>query len=151
MNICRSLYANGYDFDLREAMTINEHVPEAVGSYYGQTTLNHVVVPKELHTQDYTSPTYKHSNVPVWNNVKKVLLDPRYAPLMADQFRGLPPTFLYAAVKDVARDDALMYKAQLERAGIKVELMLDDKGYHGAFWSTENRGIVYKKIADFIF
>ena len=110
-----------------------------------------MVVPKELHPLDYEPPTYKHVNVAVWNKVKKNLLNPMFAPLMADQFRGLPPTFMYVAIRDVARDDALMYKAQLDRAGIKVELMLDDKGFHGAFWSIENRDVVYKRIADFIF
>lgn len=137
--------------DLRAAMEINEQVPGKIAEYYSHNVLNHANVPTKLLPKDYKRNMYPHSDVAVWEKHKKVMLDPRFAPLMAQDFAGLPKTFIYAARRDVARDDALLYKAQLENAGIKVDLYFDEDGFHGAFWSVQNRDKVYKRVADFIF
>ncbi|RGP73562.1 ab hydrolase superfamily [Fusarium longipes] len=47
--------------------------------------------------------------------------DYRHSPLLADSFKGLPPTLIQCAGADPLRDDAFAYAESLEEAGIKVE------------------------------
>jgi len=62
-----------------------------------------------------------------------VLLDPSFAPLMADDkdLAGLPLTYVLTAGYDVLRDDGLIYAQRLKKAGVKVHLAHYPEGFHG--------------------
>ena len=92
-----------------------------------------------------------HVNEEVWNELKSVYLDDRYAPLMAEKFDKLPPTFMYVGIRDVVRDDSEFYRRQLEQAGVKVEYIMDPEGYHGSFWlANPKQQELYKQIKTFL-
>ena len=47
----------------------------------------------------------------------EVLRDPVLSPLLADNFKGLPPTLVYPAEIDVLRDEGLAYAKRLTEEG----------------------------------
>ncbi|XP_035692274.1 neutral cholesterol ester hydrolase 1-like [Branchiostoma floridae] len=61
------------------------------------------------------------------------ILDPRFAPLMADDadLKGLPPTYVMTCEYDVLRDDGVMYAKRLGKAGVKVNHDHYQHGFHG--------------------
>ena len=62
-----------------------------------------------------------------------ILLDPSFAPLMADDkdLAGLPLTYVLTAGYDVLRDDGLIYAQRLKKAGVNVQLAHYPEGFHG--------------------
>ncbi|XP_066266860.1 neutral cholesterol ester hydrolase 1-like [Branchiostoma lanceolatum] len=60
------------------------------------------------------------------------ILDPRFAPLMADDadLKGLPPTYVMTCEYDVLRDDGVMYARRLGKAGVKVDYDHYEHGFH---------------------
>ena len=46
-----------------------------------------------------------------------MLRDPVLSPLLADNFKGLPPTLVYPAEIDVLRDEGLAYAKRLAEEG----------------------------------
>ncbi|XP_060605786.1 neutral cholesterol ester hydrolase 1-like [Ruditapes philippinarum] len=65
--------------------------------------------------------------------VEKTILDPYFAPLMADEedFKDLPHTYVLTAGYDVLRDDGLMYYQRCKAAGVRVHLAHYEDGFHG--------------------
>ncbi|KAI8503964.1 neutral cholesterol ester hydrolase 1 [Branchiostoma belcheri] len=63
----------------------------------------------------------------------ETILDPRFAPLMADDadLKGLPSTFVMTCEYDVLRDDGVMYAKRLQKAGVKVSHDHYKHGFHG--------------------
>lgn len=57
--------------------------------------------------------------------------NPYMAPLCADDFGGLPPTFIVTAECDVLRDEGEAYAARLKAAGVPTRLMRYDGVPHG--------------------
>jgi acetyl esterase len=57
--------------------------------------------------------------------------DPRASPLLAEDLRGLPRTYLAAAGFDPLRDEALAYGERLREAGVELELALHEGAIHG--------------------
>lgn len=55
-------------------------------------------------------------------NDEAELSDPRFAPLLADDLSGLPPTLLIVAGYDPLCDEGLAYGARLKEAGVTVDL-----------------------------
>ncbi|XP_036410112.1 neutral cholesterol ester hydrolase 1a [Megalops cyprinoides] len=70
------------------------------------------------------------------------LLDPRAAPLLAEQdvLARTPRAYVLTCEHDVLRDDGAMYVHRLEEAGVPVEHAHFADGFHGcmtfAFWPT---------------
>eukprot|EP00058_Branchiostoma_floridae_P009730 XP_002595218.1 hypothetical protein BRAFLDRAFT_241264 [Branchiostoma floridae] len=60
------------------------------------------------------------------------ILDPRFAPLMADDadLKGLPPTYVMTCEYDVLKDDGVMYLKRLGKAGVKVNHDHYQHGFH---------------------
>ncbi|XP_078378921.1 arylacetamide deacetylase-like [Oculina patagonica] len=58
------------------------------------------------------------------DGIPKVVLDAltdyRASPLMADNVKGLPKTLLLTCEFDILKDEAVLYKARLQDAGVKV-------------------------------
>ena len=70
----------------------------------------------------------------VWNSMKKVLLDPDFAPLLADNLSGLPHAYVSTCQYDVLRDDGFFYVQRLREANVKVKHDHSMKCYHGWIW-----------------
>ena len=135
--------------DMRRKLETNSLVPYLVGDYFGSHSLDHTIIPQELKPPFYKANEYSFSSQHSWDNVKGILLNPKFAPLMAQDYSRLPQTFIYVARSDVVRDDALFYQEQLLRAGVRVECIMDNNGYHGSFWDTNNL-YVFDKVTAFL-
>lgn len=59
--------------------------------------------------------------------------DPRVSPVFADGLSRLPSTFVLTAEFDSLRDEAELYAARLESAGVPVELVRIPGAIHGIF------------------
>ena len=59
------------------------------------------------------------------------MLDPYFAPLMADDLSGLPQALVYTVEQDVLRDEGILYAHRLREAGNKVEHYHNKAGFHG--------------------
>ena len=57
--------------------------------------------------------------------------DPRYAPLLTPDLKGLPPALLIVAGYDPLRDEGLAYGGRLREAGVPVELSNYENMVHG--------------------
>ena len=60
--------------------------------------------------------------------------DPRAAPLLAEDLRGLPATTIVTAELDPLRDEALAYAERLAAAGVPVETTTYAGAAHGFWW-----------------
>ena len=65
--------------------------------------------------------------------VEKTILDPYFAPLMADEseYKDLPLTYVLTAGYDVLRDDGLIYYQRCKKADVPVHLAHYPDGFHG--------------------
>jgi neutral cholesterol ester hydrolase 1 len=67
----------------------------------------------------------------IWADLEAVLLDPYFAPLMAEDLSGLPQCYMLTAQYDVLRDDGILYASRLQEAGVKVTHAHHMNGMHG--------------------
>ena len=147
------MYAVGRDLKKLQLMKNNQHVPAVVISSYRKTMMNHTKLPSHYLPTKYTSSLPGMDvDKETWNEMKDILLDDRYAPLMAENFANLPPTFIYVGYNDVVRDDSEFYMMQLKAAGVKVEYVMDMDGFHGSFWLyNPKQQQLYEHIAEFLY
>ena len=66
--------------------------------------------------------------------------DPRFAPLRASHFHGLPPTFIGTVENDLLREEAEMYAKRLRESGVPVVEKCYLGTFHGFF--TADRGLL---------
>jgi acetyl esterase len=84
--------------------------------------------------------------------------DPRFAPLLASNLGGLPPTFVLTAENDLLAHEATLYAQKLIERGVKVKTKCYLGTIHGFFTidrgmlphSTEARQDIAKFIAELI-
>ncbi len=67
-------------------------------------------------------------------------LDPRFAPLRADDLSGLPPAFVGTVEDDLLREEAEVYAQRLVDAGVLVKTQVYRGTFHGFF--TADRGLM---------
>ena len=65
------------------------------------------------------------------------LSDPYNFPLMADDLRRLPPSYVQASEYDTLRDDALIFARRLQQSGTRVTLDYQQHGWHGNIMFAE--------------
>ncbi|XP_074646674.1 arylacetamide deacetylase-like [Tubulanus polymorphus] len=68
------------------------------------------------------------------NAIESTILDPSFSPLLADNLKGLPNTFMLTCEHDLLRDDGFMYAVRLKKAGIPVEHVHMMNGIHGSLF-----------------
>ncbi len=62
------------------------------------------------------------------------LTDPRAAPLLAEDFSGLPPTTILLAGQDPLHDEGVAYAERLREVGVRTELRTWPGQPHGFWW-----------------
>lgn len=73
--------------------------------------------------------------------------DPTYAPLMDEDFAGLPPTAIVTAQCDPLADDGAAYKAALDAAGVPAGLRQEAGLVHGYLRARSNVGRAKRSFA----
>lgn len=66
--------------------------------------------------------------------------DPRFAPLLAEDLRKLPPAFIGTVEDDLLREEGELYAKRLQESGVKVESRCYGGTFHGFF--TADRGLM---------
>ncbi|XP_072174222.1 arylacetamide deacetylase-like [Diadema setosum] len=74
----------------------------------------------------------------VWREVSKCYLDPRFAPIVREDLRGLPRAFVLTCGFDSMRDDGIYYALRLKQAGVNVLWKHYESAFHGIFWISKN-------------
>ncbi|XP_022102052.1 neutral cholesterol ester hydrolase 1-like isoform X2 [Acanthaster planci] len=121
---------------LTTSMSVNQHTSvKAKGSSLVKKCLSHDLIPEEFKQTGYKEPSTNFGNEGIYEEIKRVLLDPDYAPLMREDLRGLPEAYILTAEYDVLRDDGIMYAKRLEKAGVLVTWKHYKKGFHAMFGS----------------
>ena len=78
----------------------------------------------------YTPIAKDIGNATMWKRYEKIMTNPRFSPLMADDLTYLPPAFVLVAESDVLRDEGLLYAKRLVKAKVKVKTKNYKGGYH---------------------
>ncbi|XP_077981910.1 neutral cholesterol ester hydrolase 1-like [Glandiceps talaboti] len=67
-------------------------------------------------------------------NLFSTLLDPYFAPLLADDLTGLPYTHIWTGEFDVAKDDGTLYARRLKNASVEVNIDDIPGGFHAMLY-----------------
>lgn len=123
-------------YDYIDKILANEHTsPELKSSKYAKYISPEWYMKEHIRTENLRSMDKKTNfgDKKLWESIEKTLLDPYFAPLMADEssLKDLPFTYVLTAGYDVLRDDGLIYYQRLLKAGVKVKLAHYQDGFHG--------------------
>jgi len=113
-----SLYLNG-STDLTEILLSGNHSRHLQGTKY-MSYINKSVA----------DITQQEPQVALASSAFEALTHFRGSPLMAEDFRGIPPAFVITAEFDVLRDEGFLYSKRLRSAGIPVKYK-NYKSFHG--------------------
>lgn len=103
----------------------NNHTPKNIKLEFS-AVINHTIITGDRRSQ----PPPTDGNLHIWNDLKDVLLDPYFAPLLADDLTGLPKTFVYTAVQDPLNNEGVIFGHRLREAGADVEHYNNLAGFH---------------------
>ena len=135
---CFSAYFNGVLNDsLVEQMTVNNHTSAAFkNSPLYRKIFNHSLIPKDFRDPAYYTPPQSSDfgNDAIWNDLKDVVLDTRFSPILREDMRGLPKAYIATCGYDPLRDDGIFYFHRLKDAGVDVFWVNYDEAFHGLDW-----------------
>lgn len=118
------------------AFRANRHLHHGIRMKYARH-VHSDLIPPYLEVTNRTTLHAPHGDASVSAAVQRTVLDPRYAPLMADSLDDYPDAYIVTAQYDVLRDDGIMYAQRLiESKNVRVKLEHYKDGFHGFF--TEN-------------
>ena len=123
-----AMYLEG-NADHKHVYCNNSHVDPAVLRSYAQQFLNVDLLPAK-YRHNYVRPSPQPFDRQLWNRLKNKLLNPYFSPLVAVTLSGLPKAFVLTIENDPLRDEALLYKRRLMKAGVDVTHR-HHQGYHG--------------------
>ncbi|XP_042194906.1 neutral cholesterol ester hydrolase 1 [Callorhinchus milii] len=126
-------YLNG-DPSFVQAMLVNNHTASDLSQLTtARARLNWTTLLPKSFIKNY-KPVIQVMGSPQVIEKLPALLDPRAAPLIADEeiLQLLPKAYILTCEHDILRDDGMMYARRLEEAGIEVTLDHYEDGFHGA-------------------
>ena len=112
-------YAQGHSRNAAVVLANNHTAPHVLEQLH-QSHLDWSRLPTEFNTKPVESRCNGCGDAELWAEIGNVFMNPYFAPLMADDLRGLPPAYIVTANNDVLRDDGAMYADRLRKAGNKV-------------------------------
>lgn len=125
----------------------NSHTTPVIKRSLYKTYLRHDRIPMDFRYAPYTPPGLDHGDMSVWTQIQDTMLNPYFAPLLAEDLSGLPKTFLFTCHYDVLRDEGTLFGQRLREAGVEVTHRNMAKGFHGVF--GPNYG-VFKETDDIL-
>ena len=143
-------YAQGSKTDVGHYL-LHQHVHSITAKRY-RVALNVNNLPKEFYSQNYKEVLYVRTDEELALQLEPIITNPRFAPLMASSFEGLPPTYILSCFYDVLRDDGVLYAELLSNAGVSVYHKQAKAGYHGIFWRLylDDGLAVYENAVNYI-
>ncbi|XP_038051232.1 neutral cholesterol ester hydrolase 1-like [Patiria miniata] len=119
---------------LKTPMSVNQHTSvKAKNSPLVKKCLPRDLIPDEFKQAGYKAPSTDFGDEDIYKEIKEVILNPDFAPLMREDLRGLPEAYILTAEYDVLRDDGIMYAKRLEQAGVPVTWKHYKNGFHAMF------------------
>lgn len=118
-----------------KALAANNHTSPDFKKYLANGPMNY----EKLVPERYRDPNFRiqphdldFGDVDLWNEIKVILADPRFTPLLAEDkdLKGLPTAIVFTCQYDILSDDGFMYATRLEQAGVPVKLIHAEKGFH---------------------
>ncbi|KAH9512339.1 hypothetical protein Btru_039216 [Bulinus truncatus] len=89
------------------------------------------LLPKMFRAPKRTPPPVTSSfDSNVFSQVKGIVTNPLFSPLMSSNLTGLPPTFIHSSEFDLTRDDALLFSRRLQDSGVRVKIHFGHGGFH---------------------
>ncbi|XP_077865337.1 arylacetamide deacetylase-like [Saccoglossus kowalevskii] len=104
-------------------------------------------LPDKFKPDDYKRHQPVTVNQTLWNEVKDVMLNSTFSPLLKHDLKGLPNAYIMTVKFDVLRDEGVLYAQRLENAGVPVDLRYYEHGFHGCFNLHEIPGFHVSKVA----
>ncbi len=101
---------------LVDAMMANNHTSSQAKKFYS-TYLKHK---KLYHHPEYVPNNNDYGEEKIWLEMKKILLNPYFSPLMASDLKQLPHAYVMTMGHDILRDEGILYARRLKDAGNKV-------------------------------
>ena len=116
------LYAFG-NSSFYNAFTTNCHISDELRQSKYESYVDIDMLPKEIKDSMRGKQTYTKGNTSLSDAIQNIVLDSRYAPLMAadEDLALLPPTYILIAEFDVLRDDGFLAVERLRKVGVPVE------------------------------
>ncbi|XP_078694934.1 neutral cholesterol ester hydrolase 1-like [Branchiostoma floridae x Branchiostoma belcheri] len=111
------------DLSSLELLKTNNHTTDALKKSHFAGYLNHNIDTTPLNKKDVEFPSIEKI---------ETILDPRFAPLMANDadLQKLPPTYVMTCEYDVLRDEGVAYARRLEKLGVAVQHDHYKHGFH---------------------
>ena len=108
----------------------NNHVSPTVKKQLSRTYLNVDRLPARFITKDYVPWNTDNGDETVWRDLKPVLMNPYFSPLLADDLTNLPKAYIFTGENDILRDDGYWYVTRLRDAGVDVTHMAHPTAFH---------------------
>ncbi|XP_072032798.1 neutral cholesterol ester hydrolase 1-like [Amphiura filiformis] len=126
----------------------NEHIaPYARTSTPYSKFVSHDLIPEEFKKENYAPPDINLGYDHVYNEIKDIVLNPDFAPLMRPILEGLPEAYIVTCQFDILRDDGILYAKRLEKQNVKTTLRNYKTGFHGQP-IPENSSILVPHLVD---
>ena len=116
------LYAFG-NYSLYNEFATNTHVSDELRRSTYASYVSGDLLPQEVQQSVGGKSTFVKGSKELSHKVEHIILDPRFAPLMAtdEDLARLPPTYIVNPEFDVLRDDGFLAAARLRKVGVTVE------------------------------
>lgn len=109
----------------------NNHTSRLLKKSQYAAYVKHDNLPEEFRSSEFRSVGENGGNDTLSGSIEAVLLDPFFAPLMAEELSVVPPAFIITAENDVLRDDGMFYAERLKKAGVSTVLSHFTTMHHG--------------------
>nr|XP_054771435.1 arylacetamide deacetylase-like [Lytechinus pictus] len=129
---------------VQRSVLLNDHVSQdlldtsPVFKYVDRDLIPKGMRVSEKHTKQWEEMERRAGSDEVWNHVQEFYLDPRFAPIVRDDLKGLPQAMIVTCGFDCLRDDGVHYARRLSDAGVKVHHKDYESAFHGVIWATKN-------------